>query len=140
MRRLLLSTAVTVAGVCSLLALKPHQPAGASAVAVPTQPGSVGTTPGTPASGTYTGDVVDTRYGPVQVRVTIADGRLTDVTAVRTPSENERDREIAGYAVPTLTGEALTAQSAHIDTVSGATYTSEGYIQSLQSALDRAHG
>ncbi|MER6098598.1 FMN-binding protein [Streptomyces sp. NPDC001728] len=137
MRRLLLSVAVTVAGICSLLALKPHQPA---AVAGPPPPGSAGTTPGGPASGTYTGDVVDTRYGPVQVRVTISGGRLTDVNAVRTPSENERDREIAGYAVPTLTGEALTAQSAHIDTVSGATYTSEGYIQSLQSALDQAHG
>ncbi|MDV9189632.1 FMN-binding protein [Streptomyces sp. SR27] len=137
MRRLLLSVAVTAAGICSLLALKPHQPA---VVAAPPRTGSAGTTPDGPASGTYTGDVVDTRYGPVQVRVTIANGRLTDVHAVRTPSENERDREIAGYAVPTLTGEALTAQSAHIDTVSGATYTSEGYIQSLQSALDQAHG
>ncbi|MEU6975710.1 MULTISPECIES: FMN-binding protein [unclassified Streptomyces] len=136
MRRLLLSIAVTVAGVCSLLALKPHQ----SAVTVSTRPDTAGTARGTPASGTYTGEVVDTRYGPVQVRITIADGRLTGVTAVRTPSGNERDREIAGYAVPTLTGEALTAQGAHIDTVSGATYTSEGYIQSLQSALDQAHG
>jgi uncharacterized protein with FMN-binding domain len=76
----------------------------------------------------------------VQVRVTVGGGRLTGVVVVRTPSENERDREIAGYAVPVLTSETLTAQSAQIDTVSGATYTSEGYVRSLQGALDRAHG
>ena len=140
MRRPLLSVAATVAGVCSLLALKPHHPAVPSLAAAPSGPGASGTASGAAASGTYTGDTVDTRYGPVQVRVTISGGRLTGVTAVRTPSENERDRETAGYAVPVLTSEALTAQSAHIDTVSGATYTSEGYMRSLQSALDRAHG
>jgi len=139
MRRPLLSVAATVAGVCSLLALKPHHPA-VPPSAAPTGPGASGTRPAAPAPGTYTGDTVDTRYGPVQVRVTISGGRLTGVTAVRTPSENERDRETAGYAVPVLTSEALTAQSAHIDTVSGATYTSEGYMRSLQSALDQAHG
>ncbi|BAU87456.1 FMN-binding domain-containing protein [Streptomyces laurentii] len=136
MRRTLLSVAVTAAGVCTLLALKPHQQAVPPALGS----GAGGAGAGAPASGTYTGDTVDTRYGPVQVRITIEGGRLTRATAVRTPSENARDRETAGYAVPVLTSEALAAQSARIDTVSGATYTSEGYIRSLQSALDQAHG
>ncbi|MFB7452057.1 FMN-binding protein [Streptomyces sp. NPDC056194] len=140
MRRTLLSVAVTAAGICSLLALKPHHPAVPPVAVAPTGPGSSGTISGGPVSGTYTGDSVDTRYGPVQVRVTLSGGRITEAVAVRTPSENERDREIAGYAVPMLTSETLTAQSAQIDTVSGATYTSEGYIRSLQSALDQAHG
>ncbi|MER5206007.1 FMN-binding protein [Streptomyces sp. NPDC002825] len=140
MRRTLLSVAVTAAGICSLLALKPHHPAVPPVTVAPTGPGSSGTSSGGPVSGTYTGDSVATRYGPVQVRVTLSGGRITEAVAVRTPSENERDREIAGYAVPMLTSETLTAQSAQIDTVSGATYTSEGYIRSLQSALDRAHG
>ncbi|MFF7443027.1 FMN-binding protein [Streptomyces sp. NPDC008122] len=141
MRRQLLSVAVTAAGICSLLALKPHHPAVPPLSAAPTGPGSSsGTSSGGLVSGTYTGDSVDTRYGPVQVRVTIGGGRLTGVVVVKTPSENERDREIAGYAVPMLTSETLTAQSAQIDTVSGATYTSEGYVRSLQSALDQAHG
>jgi uncharacterized protein with FMN-binding domain len=133
------SVAVTAAGVCTLLALKPHQSA-APPFAAATGPGSSGTGSGAPVSGTYTGDTIDTRYGPVQVRATLSGGRLTKVTAVRTPSENERDRETAGYAIPVLTSEALAAQSAHIDTVSGATYTSEGYTRSLQSALDQARG
>ncbi|MCZ0983235.1 FMN-binding protein [Streptomyces diastatochromogenes] len=140
MRRQLLSVAATAAGICSLLALKPHHPAVPPVAVAPTGPGSSGTSSGGPVSGTYTGDSVDTRYGPVQVRVTLSGGRITKAVAVRTPSENERDREIAGYAVPMLTSETLTAQSAQIDTVSGATYTSEGYIRSLQSALDQAHG
>lgn len=140
MRRQLLSVAVTAGGICSLLALKPHLPAVPPVSAAPTGPGFSGTGSGGLVSGTYTGDSVDTRYGPVQVRVTVSGGRLTGVVVLRTPSENERDREIAGYAVPMLTSETLTAQSARIDTVSGATYTSEGYIRSLQSALDQAHG
>ena len=89
---------------------------------------------------TVEGDTVQTRYGPVQLRVTLHGGRITAVKAVQVPEDNPRDQEITGFAVPQLTQEALSAQSAHIDTVSGATYTSEGYIQSLQSALDRAGG
>ncbi|MEU8543650.1 FMN-binding protein [Streptomyces sp. NPDC048717] len=131
MRRTLLSAAVTAAGVCTLLALKPHQPAVRPVI------GS-GSGSGTPASGTYTGESVETRYGPVQVRITVSGGRITEATAVRTPFANERDRETAGYAVPVLTSETLAAQSARVDAVSGATYTSEGYTRSLQSALDQA--
>ncbi|MEV5959812.1 FMN-binding protein [Streptomyces sp. NPDC051987] len=87
---------------------------------------------------TVTGDTVQTRWGPVQVKVTVKNGRITDVTAVQYPSDNPRDQQINSYALPQLRSEALAAQSAQIDTVSGATYTSQGYQQSLQSALDSA--
>ncbi|MFF7652522.1 FMN-binding protein [Streptomyces sp. NPDC007983] len=70
--------------------------------------------------------------------VTLSRGRITEVKALRTPSDRPRSQEIAATAVPQLTREALSAQSAHIDAVSGATYTSEGYTRSLQSALDKA--
>ncbi|GII78626.1 hypothetical protein Sru01_36080 [Sphaerisporangium rufum] len=85
-----------------------------------------------------TGDAVDTRWGPVQVRISLSGGKITGVDAVVVPDANRRDREINRVAVPILDAETLAAQSAQIDTVSGATYTSEGYIGSLQSALDRA--
>lgn len=87
---------------------------------------------------TVTGSVVDTVYGPVQVRVTIAGGRVTDVQALQTPGDATRSVRLAQYAVPILRQEVLAAQSARIDTVSGATYTSQGYAESVQSALDHA--
>lgn len=87
---------------------------------------------------TATGQTITTRYGPVQVRITETAGRLTDVAAIQLPSDQSRSREIAANAVPILRREALRADSAQIDVVSGATYTSEGYAQSLQSALDNA--
>ncbi|WP_406042604.1 FMN-binding protein [Micromonospora sp. NBC_00898] len=94
---------------------------------------------GSSASGKATGSVAQTRWGPVQVRITVTSGKITDVTAVRVPDGNRRDQEINDYAVPILRQETLAAQSAQIDTVSGATVTSDGYRESLQSALDAAH-
>jgi uncharacterized protein with FMN-binding domain len=85
------------------------------------------------------GTVAQTRWGPVQVQVHIGGGRITDVTALQVPNGNRRDAEINAYAVPQLRTEALAAQSAQIDVVSGATVTSEGYMESLQAALDSAH-
>jgi uncharacterized protein with FMN-binding domain len=85
------------------------------------------------------GTVAQTRWGPVQIQVTITSGRITDVRALQRPSGNDRDDEINGYAMPQLRSEVLSAQSANIDTVSGATVTSGGYIESLQAALDAAH-
>ena len=85
------------------------------------------------------GTVAQTRWGPVQVQVTIAGGRITDVKTLQQPNGNFRDQEINSYAVPQLRQEVLSAQSANIDTVSGATVTSDGYISSLQAALDAAH-
>ena len=90
------------------------------------------------ADGTYTGSSVNTRYGPVQVQITVAGGLITDVQAVDYPDGNGRDRQINARAIPILVSETLDAQSAEIDFVSGATYTSDGYQQSLQSALDEA--
>ncbi|OMH37006.1 FMN-binding protein [Tersicoccus sp. Bi-70] len=91
------------------------------------------------ASGTYTGDAVDTRWGPVQVQITVKDGKVTAAEAVVYPQENGRDQEINAVAIPALNQEVVTAQSANIDMISGATVTSDGYISSLQSALDQAH-
>jgi uncharacterized protein with FMN-binding domain len=91
------------------------------------------------ASATFLGSSVQTRYGPVQIKITYAAGRVTGVVAVQLPSGRSRDAEINNYAVPILESETLAAQSARINSVSGATYTSDGYVQSLQSALDAAH-
>jgi uncharacterized protein with FMN-binding domain len=88
--------------------------------------------------GTFTGSVAQTPYGPVQVRITVTGGRLADVTAVQLPRTEARSLDIDRTAVPTMRQEALKAQSANINAVSGATYTSGGYKTSLQAALDAA--
>jgi uncharacterized protein with FMN-binding domain len=82
-----------------------------------------------------------TRYGPVQVQVTISSSRITAVKTLASPSSGDRDRDraISAFALPILQREAIAAQSGTIDTVSGATFTSDGYRRSLQSALDAAH-
>jgi uncharacterized protein with FMN-binding domain len=89
--------------------------------------------------GTYEGSVVSTRWGDVQVTITVANGKITDVAVPVYPSDNHKDQEINAYALPILRQETLEAQSADIDAVSGATVTSNGYIESLQAALDAAH-
>lgn len=90
-----------------------------------------------PATKTVTGTAVDTRYGPVQVKVTFVGTKITAIDAIQYPTESGRDQEINSQAIPMLQQEAMASQSAKIDTISGATYTSEGYIQSLQSAIDQ---
>jgi uncharacterized protein with FMN-binding domain len=109
-----------------------------SPVTTVTQPRVVSTNP---SAGTVTlnGDRAGTRYGPVQVRVTIRSHHLVAVTAIAYPSSGQRDQEISSFALPELEKEAIAAQSAQIDTVSGATFTSDGYRRSLQSAPDSAH-
>ena len=89
-------------------------------------------------STTVTGDVAQTQWGPVQVALTVSAEQITDVQVVQYPNGNPRDREINEYALPVLIQETLDAQSAEVDMVSGATVTSVGYLQSLQSALDQA--
>jgi uncharacterized protein with FMN-binding domain len=121
--------------------------------AVPTNPptsivapikGSTSSSSGTGSAGTQsststlTGEVAQTQWGPVQVELTVADAKVTDVTVVQYPNGNGQDIEINNYALPVLIQETLDAQSANIDMVSGATVTSDGYLQSLQSALDQA--
>ena len=88
--------------------------------------------------GSYTGQSVNTRFGPVQVAITVSGGAITDVTVPEYPNSNGRDQQINNRALPQLVSETLSAQSARIDMVSGATYTSDGYLQSLQSAIDQA--
>jgi uncharacterized protein with FMN-binding domain len=88
--------------------------------------------------GTYTGSSVRTYFGNVQVSVTIANGKITDVKALQLTNADGRSRQISNYAAPILRSEVLQSQSAHVSNVGGATYTTGGYLQSLQSALDQA--
>ena len=90
--------------------------------------------------GTYTGQDFQNQFGDTQVKVTISGGRITDVQALQLPYDRQRSAEISQYAAPQLHDEVLQAQSAQIDSLSGATYTSDSYAQSVQSALDQAHG
>ncbi|MEU9794367.1 FMN-binding protein [Streptomyces sparsogenes] len=154
LRRIVLGTAATVSGVVLLLALKqpgaepvaaagPNSPAGQASATAPAAPPAAGGRGGDGGGGggggrTVTGNAARTQYGPVQVSVTVSGGRITAATTVKTPDSGPRSEEIAASSVPKLNQAALTAQSAEIDTVSGATYTSEGYRKSLQSALDKA--
>lgn len=120
----------------------PTTPASPSA-SRPSAPPAAGTSGGGASStgladGSYTGAATNTRYGPVQVRVTVAGGSISDVTVLQYPNSEREDRQINQSALPVLISETLSAQSASIDMVSGATYTSKGYVGSLQSALDQA--
>ena len=89
-------------------------------------------------SKTVTGSVAQTEWGPVQVQITVSGSEITDVQVLQYPNENGKDQQINAYALPVLTDETLQAQSANIDMVSGATVTSNGYVSSLQAALDEA--
>ncbi|MFE9652216.1 FMN-binding protein [Micromonospora sp. NPDC006431] len=157
MRRITLWLLSTVAALVLLFSYRTSTmgPGGASSAAagggsdgVVTNPGTAtgadgstgaGSSGGASSGGTVTGSVAQTRWGPVQVRITVSGGKITDVRTVQVPDGNRRDQEINDYAVPVLRQEALAAQSARIDTVSGATVTSDGYRESLQSAIDAAH-
>ncbi|MBQ0913563.1 FMN-binding protein [Streptomyces sp. RM99] len=142
----MLAGAATVSGIVLLLSLKPASDPGAASaaggaappVAAQSPQGGRGEGAGAGA-GTFTGDAVDTQYGPVQVRLTVSGGRITGAEAVRAP-EGGRSTQVTADAVPKLNQATVTAGGADIDAVSGATYTSAGYKQSLQSALDKAGG
>lgn len=149
LRRIVVGTAATVSGVVLLLALKQpgsgggqavaqNQPGQAPPVAATAQPGGGGAGAGAGAGDarTVTGDVAQTQYGPVQVSLTVSGGKITAAQAVKTPNSGPQSEQIAKDSIPKLNQQAVTA--AKVDTVSGATYTSEGYAKSLQSALDKA--
>jgi uncharacterized protein with FMN-binding domain len=144
MRRVILAVAGTVVGLVLLLTFKTHSTGGGgsappAAIGTPSggaaAPASGGTTAG---AGTVTGAAATTIYGPVQVQITVKGGHVTAAKAVEYPKTFQQDQQINAYAIPELNRETVTAGSAKIDMVSGATYTSQGYISSLQSALDRA--
>jgi len=156
MRRVILAIVTTAAALALLLSFKTHSQSGpgtspAAALGSPTPGGAGpaasssagGASAGTQAGGqgkTVTGKAWPTVYGPVQVRITVADGRITAASAVAYPVNTPRDEQINAFAIPQLNKEAVAAGSAKIDAVSGATYTSGGYIGSLQNALDQAAG
>jgi uncharacterized protein with FMN-binding domain len=90
------------------------------------------------ATRTVTGTVADTSYGPMQVQIVLTGQRITKVNVLQQTDNGQESSQIDAFSIPKLTSETLTVQSARIDTVSGATQTSQGYIQSLQSAIDKA--
>ena len=164
MRRVLLAIAGTIAGLVALLSFKSHDAAGSPAVtantgvSTPTSapsgsvPRSAGPSPTTaagssptpatsaPAAGpvVLTGQAVETKYGPMQIRLTLVNHKIVKVTVLQQTDQGAMSNQIDARAIPQLDQETLAAQSAGIHAVSGASYTSAGYIQSLQSALDKA--
>jgi len=139
MRRAILAVIATVAGLLALLSFKTHSSERTTE--------SVQPAPSLPkGERAVTGNVANTAYGPVQVQlvvktITAAGGKsqagtILKVNILEQPSATQEDTQIGQYAFPKLIAETLTAQSARIDAVSGATYTSGGYLKSLQSALD----
>ncbi|MFF8682165.1 FMN-binding protein [Streptomyces sp. NPDC015237] len=138
-RRAVLAGAATVSGIVLLLSLKPASDPGAASAAGGAAPPAAAQSPqgGRGAgSGTVTGDAADTQYGPVQVRLTVSGGKITGAEAVQAPKGGQSD-QVTADAVPKLNQAAVSAGTADIDAVSGATYTSAGYVKSLQSALDK---
>jgi uncharacterized protein with FMN-binding domain len=147
MRRVILTIIATIAGLVALLSFKSHPPAtvadtggtttggtatGSTATGGATAPASNAA----PGEQTIDGNVADTVYGPVQVQVLVKDSKIVRVNILEQPSGTSHDLQIGQFAFPQLISETLSAQSAHVDAVSGASYTSAGYIKSLQSALD----
>jgi uncharacterized protein with FMN-binding domain len=103
------------------------------------QTGSAGSSGSSGAkNGTFTGTAESNPYGNVQVQAVISGGKLTNVNVLQVPDRSGYEDQIVQIAIPELKSEALSAQNANIDVVSGATFTSQGYAESLQSALDQA--
>ena len=144
MRRVILAICATAVALVLLLSFKSHTQSAPSAPAAALGSPSPGasaaggaTGPAGPAK-TVTGAAWPTIYGPVQVRITVSGGKVTAATATEYPAGTSRDVQINAFAIPQLNSETVAAGNAKIDTVSGATYTSQGYLGSLQSALDKA--
>jgi uncharacterized protein with FMN-binding domain len=140
-KRPFVAVVLTVAALALLLSFKTPQVAGLAPAVVTGATGAPGSTPAVRSSysGQLTGSPVQIPFGTVQVQVTMQNGTITDVQALQLPNDRGHSAQISSYAGPQLRNEALQAQSAQIDSISGATYTSYGYQQSLQSALDQAH-
>jgi len=158
MRRVVLALGGTIAGLVMLLSFRTHM--GSTAVAGVSGSGGTAGSGGSTSSGSssagaaaaapvsagsgtgtvLTGDVIMTGYGPTQVQVTVNTGKIVKVTVLQHTDDGVNSQMIDGRALPLLNQETLTAQSAKINAVSGASYTSAGYAKSLQSALDKAQG
>jgi len=129
----------SAAGFGAQLPATPSAPVSPGSGSQPRSSNKSGSSAGTSSPASYTGAAADTRWGPVQVRITVQGGKISASHAVRYPQGTSRDAQINGSALPVLDQEVVQQQSASIDTVSGATVTSDGYLQSLQSAIDQAH-
>lgn len=152
MKRVLLSICGTVLGLVALLSFKTHGHAvtggalpsaglPAAGSTAPARPGQSTSAPPNPSSGSSTktvaGTAVQTQYGIVQVQAKVSGTKILNVSFLQLTAYDGRSQQINSDAAPILLQETLSAQSAHIDTVSGASYTSAGYVESLQSALDK---
>jgi uncharacterized protein with FMN-binding domain len=144
MRRAPIVLSATVAGVAGVLSFhaQPQTLTSAPSPSVATGKAPAGAGSGTSSKSstgtkTATGAVAQNQYGNVQVRVTVAGGKITQVTPVQLPQSDPKSAQISQYAAPQLQSEVLAAQSAKIDGVSGASYTSQSYDTSVQSALDQ---
>ena len=132
-----LTGTATASGTAATTAATTATTTGSTAATTPTA-ATAATTSSTLADGTYTGATSTNKWGPVQVQITVAGGKITEVVALQTPTNDRKSVSINARATPTLASEVMSAQSANIDTVSGATYTSDSYKVSLQSAIDLA--
>jgi hypothetical protein len=158
MKRLILAVAGTIAGLIALLSFRTHPgPAAVGSLPAATlgpvpslvaPPARTGAAPGpgpAPASAgpvtvTTLGQTVHTQYDTIQVRIVTVGGQIRSVAFAKLAGDEQLSDLINAHAGPLLLQRTLTAQSADIDAVSGATYTSDGYRESLQSALDQAAG
>ena len=160
MRRVIFAVTGTVAGLVALLSFKSHSPTvpvaatsgtgggSSSSSSSSTSTSTTTTVPGefpegslagklTPGETAVTGHVANTVYGPVQIQLIVKSGKIVKVAVLQQPMNTIHDIQIGEFAFPRLISETLAAQNAKIDTVSGASYTSAGYISSLQSAVDQ---
>jgi uncharacterized protein with FMN-binding domain len=158
-RRALIATGITIAGLAAIAGYRvsPHSLGAVAAVppkpspsppstpspdapaATPSASPSPSPSPVAAVGGSFTGSDFPNRFGDVVVRVVITNGHITDVQSVQLPSDRARSAYISQVAGPMLRSEVLQAQSATIDIISGATYTSQSYAQSVESALQQAH-
>jgi len=137
------TTATTPATAATQAASTPAPASTATKKATATTPAPAATTAApTPAkakpSGTFTGSTSQTRFGPVQVQITLVNGKITAANALQYPNNDFRSQQISQQAIPYLVQETLAANSANIQGVGGASYTSQGWYDSLVSALAKA--
>lgn len=135
------STAAGSAGTGTAGSTGTGSGSGSGASAAPTTGAAAAPTTGAAAKagGTYAGSVVQTRFGAVQVQITVKAGSITDVQALQLTDEDRKSVQISNRAAPLLRAEVLAAQSADVQTIGGATVTSDAYLNSLQAAIDAAN-
>lgn len=141
MKKMLLSAFTVMAFVIYALFQRGAQPAAATTASsspATRTPTTAAASSGSFKAGTYTGSQEDAYYGTVQVKATIQGGKLTDVQFLSYPSDRRTSQQINSQAMPILTQEAIQAQSANVQAVTGATFTSQAFVQSLQTALAQA--